>query len=140
MCTGFFSGAHPATSLAPCAALFLPCLQRRAHPLRVSCALPHAAGRAWLVPNAPAVTQRQIVEAFSRAAGTSTKVSTVPRAAITVGGLVVPLLRELKETLYQFAEPWTTDSTRTETELGVAPTALAEGAAATVAWWRSQRG
>jgi nucleoside-diphosphate-sugar epimerase len=99
---------------------------------------PPAAGRTWLVPNAPAVTQRQLVEEFARAAGTSAKVSTVPRIAITVGGVVVPLFRELKETWYQFAEPWTTDSTRTETELGVAPTPLDEGVAATVAWWRTR--
>lgn len=99
---------------------------------------PQAAGQTWLVPNAPAVTQRQIVEAFARAAGTTAKVSSVPRIAISVGGLVVPLFREVKETWYQFAEPWTTDSSRTETALGVAPTPLEMGAAATVAWWRSQ--
>jgi nucleoside-diphosphate-sugar epimerase len=99
---------------------------------------PNAAGRTWLVPNAPAVTQRQIVEAFARASGTTAKVSAVPRAAITVGGLVVPLFRELKETWYQFAEPWSTDSSVTESELGLRATPLDDGAAATVAWWRAQ--
>ena len=99
---------------------------------------PGAAGRSWLVPNAPAVTQRQMVEALARAAGTEPKMSTVPRIAITLGGIAVPLLRELKETWHQFAEPWTTDSTVTESELGVAPTSLDDGATATVAWWRTQ--
>lgn len=99
---------------------------------------PHAAGHTWLVPNSPAVTQRQVVEAFARAAGTTARVSTVPRIVITLGGLFVPLFRELKETWYQFAEPWSTDSTRTESELGITPTSLDDGAAATVAWWRSQ--
>jgi nucleoside-diphosphate-sugar epimerase len=101
---------------------------------------PAAAGRTWLVPNAPAVTQRQVVEALARAAGTKARVSAVPHIAITLGGLVVPLFRELKETWYQFADPWTTDSTVTESELGVAPTSLDDGATATVAWWRAQRG
>jgi nucleoside-diphosphate-sugar epimerase len=99
---------------------------------------PVAAGHTWLVPNAPAITQRQMVEALARAAGTEAKVSAVPRIAITLGGLVVPLFRELKETWYQFAEPWTTDSSVTETELGVKATPLADGAAATVDWWRTQ--
>lgn len=99
---------------------------------------PSAAGQTWLVPNSPAVTQRQIVEAFARAAGRTAKVSAVPHIAITVGGVVVPLFREVKETWYQFAEPWTTDSARTEAALGVAPTPLDEGAAATVAWWRTR--
>ncbi|MFM2183704.1 MAG: hypothetical protein RJB61_1998 [Actinomycetota bacterium] len=99
---------------------------------------PGAAGRTWLVPNAPAVTQRQMVEAFNRAASTEAKVSAVPRIAITLGGLVVPLFHELQETWYQFAEPWTTDSSVTEAELGLTATPLADGAAATVDWWRTQ--
>ena len=99
---------------------------------------PEAAGRTWLVPNAPAVTQRQVVEAFARAAGTEAKVSAVPRIVITLGGLAVPLFRELKETWYQFAEPWTTDSSLTESELGLRATPLDIGAIATVDWWRSQ--
>lgn len=96
-----------------------------------------ASGRTWLVPNAPAVTQREIVEALARAAGTEAKVSKVSRATITMGGLAVPMLRELKETWFQFAEPWTTDSTVTERELGLRATPLADGAAATVDWWRA---
>lgn len=99
---------------------------------------PRAAGHTWLVPNSPAVTQRQVVDAFAQAAGTTARVSAVPRIAITVGGVVVPLFRELKETWYQFAEPWTTDSTRTERELGIRATPLVEGAIATVEWWRSR--
>ena len=99
---------------------------------------PKAVGRTWLVPNAPAVTQREIVDAFNRAAGTTARTSALPRVAITLGGLVSPMIREVKETWYQFAEPWVTDSTRTETELGVRATPLADGAAATVAWWRSR--
>jgi nucleoside-diphosphate-sugar epimerase len=99
---------------------------------------PTAAGRTWLVPNSAAITQRQVVEALARAAGTEAKVSTVPRLAITLGGLVVPLFRELQETWYQFAEPWTTDSSVTEAELGLKATPLADGAAATVDWWRTQ--
>lgn len=99
---------------------------------------PQAAGQTWLVPNAPAVTQREIVAAFARAAGTTVKVTAIPKVAIIVGGVVVPLLREVKETWYQFAENWTTDSSRTESILGVRPTPLADGAAATVEWWRER--
>jgi nucleoside-diphosphate-sugar epimerase len=99
---------------------------------------PEAAGGTWLVPNAPAVTQRQVVAALARAAGVEARVSAVPRAAIALGGLVVPLFRELRETWYQFAEPWTTDSTRTEAALGVRATPLGEGAEVTVAWWRGR--
>lgn len=97
-----------------------------------------AAGNTWLVPNAPAVGQRAIVEAFARAAGTTAKVSAVPRSFISVAGVFSPFLRELKETWYQFAEPWITDSSHTERTLGVRATPLDVGAGATVAWWRTQ--
>jgi nucleoside-diphosphate-sugar epimerase len=99
---------------------------------------PKAAGFTWLVPNAPALTQRQIVQAFARAAGVSARIGTVPRAVVDLGGIAIPLLRELRETWFQFAQPWTTDSTRSEATLGVKATPIAEGAAATVAWWRAR--
>ncbi|MBU3703031.1 MAG: NAD-dependent epimerase/dehydratase family protein [Ilumatobacteraceae bacterium] len=97
-----------------------------------------AAGQTWLVPNAPAVSQREIIEAFAQAAGTTAKVTAIPKVAILLGGVVVPLLREVKETWYQFADTWTTDSSRTESMLGIRPTSLADGAMATVEWWRER--
>jgi nucleoside-diphosphate-sugar epimerase len=96
-------------------------------------------GRPWLVPNAPARTQRQVLKALADAAGTDLKAAALPRAMLTMTGPFWPLARELKETWYQFAEPWTTNSTLTETTFGLTPTSLEEGAATTVAWWR-QRG
>ena len=96
-------------------------------------------GKPWHVPNAPAPTQREAVDALAAAAGTTVKVTAVPKPALTALGLVVPMMRELKETWYQFAEPWVTDSTLTEQTFGLRATSLADGAAATVAWWRSQQ-
>ena len=95
-------------------------------------------GKAWQVPNASGTTQRSVVEAFAAAAGTTAKVGAVPKAALSVLGLFSPMMKGLKETWYQFAEPWTTDSSLTEQTFGLTATPLAEGAAATVAWWRAQ--
>jgi len=95
-------------------------------------------GKPWHVPNAPATTQRELVQAFAGAAGTTAKVGAVPKAALTALGLFVPMMRELKETWYQFAEPFVTDSTLTEQTFGLTATPLAEGAAATVAWWKAR--
>ncbi|HAP75052.1 MAG TPA: NAD-dependent epimerase [Acidimicrobiaceae bacterium] len=94
-------------------------------------------GHAWHVPNAPAVSQRQFVEALAAAAGTTVRVGAIPKAAVSALGLVVPLMRELKETWYQFAEPFVADSAATEAAFGLTATPLAEGAASTVAWWRT---
>lgn len=95
-------------------------------------------GKPWHVPNSPAVSQRELVHAFATAAGTTTKVSAVPRVALSALGLFSPVMRALQETWYQFAEPWVTDSTLTEQTFGLTATPLAEGAARTIAWWRTQ--
>lgn len=95
-------------------------------------------GSAWHVPNAPALTQRDTVAALAAAAGTTVKVSSVPKAALSALGLFNPTMKALKEVLYQFEHPWITDSTLTEQTFGLQATPFAEGAAATVAWWRSR--
>jgi nucleoside-diphosphate-sugar epimerase len=94
-------------------------------------------GKPWQVPNASAVTQRQTIDALAHAAGTSVKAKAVPLVALRALGLVVPMMRELKETWYQFAEPFVTDSTLTEQTFGLSATPLDQAAEATVAWWRS---
>lgn len=96
-------------------------------------------GKPWHVPNAPAPTQREAVQALATAAGTTVKVTAVPKLALSALGLFVPMMRELKETWYQFAEPWVTDCTLTEQTFGLAATPLEDGAAATVGWWRNQQ-
>ena len=95
-------------------------------------------GKAWHVPNAAPSTQCQTVQAFANAAGTSSGVSAVPKPAIKLLGLFNPMMKALQETWYQFSEPWITDSTLTEKTFGLTPTPLAEGAAATAAWWKSR--
>lgn len=99
---------------------------------------PAAWGRAWQVPNAPALTQRQLIDAFAAAAGTTACVGALPKFALNVLGIFVPMMRELKETWYQFDQPWTTDSTLTTDVLGVTATSVDQAAAATVAWWKDR--
>ncbi len=94
-------------------------------------------GRAWHVPNASALTQREAVQALATAAGTTVAVKTVPKAVVKAMGLFVAPMRGLTETWYQFDRPWVTDSALTEATFGLAPTSFADGAAATVAWWKA---
>jgi nucleoside-diphosphate-sugar epimerase len=95
-------------------------------------------GQAWHVPSAPAVSQRDAVQALAKAAGTTVQVGSVPNLALTVGGLFNPSLKALKEVLYQFEKPWVIDASLTEQTFDLAATPLADGAAATVAWWRQR--
>jgi nucleoside-diphosphate-sugar epimerase len=96
-------------------------------------------GRPWHVPTAPAVTVREVARRMAAVAGVAEReVQVLPRAAVRLGGLVVPLLRELAEVRYQFAEPFVLDSSAAQEAFGLSPTPLDEGLAATVAWWRKQ--
>jgi nucleoside-diphosphate-sugar epimerase len=95
-------------------------------------------GSPWHVPSGPAVSQRMVVQAFADAAGTTVDVGTVPKVAISVLGVVKPAMAGLKEVWYQFDRPWVMDATLTEQTFGLCATPLADGAAATVAWWRDR--
>ncbi|QSR29967.1 epimerase [Nocardioides sp. S5] len=90
-------------------------------------------------PTAAPVTQRRLVEAIATAGGvTVPRTSAVPPWVLHASGLVSREMRELAETSYMFAAPFVMDSTASEQRLGLAPTPMAEGLAATVAWWREQ--
>ena len=95
--------------------------------------------RVWHAPTGPAVTQRQLAEAFAAAGGMPTpKVGAIPGWLLRIMGLLAPGMREIAEMLYQFERPFVMDSRASEASLGLHPTPLPEAAAATVAWWRAQ--
>ncbi len=50
------------------------------------------------------------------------KVKSMPHVLLSVGGVVVPVLRELRETEYQFTAPYVLDSSAIEAAFGLAPT------------------
>lgn len=90
-------------------------------------------------PTAPAPTLRGMAEEFALAAGVSKpRVRPISRRMIQTLGTVFRDLRELAEVLYQFERPFIIDSSHSEALLGLRPTSLPEGAAATVRWWQGQ--
>ncbi len=96
-------------------------------------------GRPWHVPTDRAIPIREVATRMARIAGVPDPgVQVLPRAAIRVGGLAVPFLRELPEVRYQFAAPFVLDSSAAQATFGLAPTPFDEGLAQTVAWWRDQ--
>lgn len=96
-------------------------------------------GRPWHVPTDRAVSVNAVAARMAAIAGVPDPgVQVLPRVAIRVGGLFAPLLRELGEIRYQFAEPFVLDSSAAQETFGLAPTPLDEGLAATVAWWRQR--
>lgn len=96
-----------------------------------------ADGRAWHLPNAPAVTTRQFIENVYAAAGTEVSIQVMPRFMVSAVGLFNGNVRELKEMLYEFEEPFVVDDSRFAAAFGNSATALPEAIDATVAWFRS---
>lgn len=97
-------------------------------------------GRAWHVPTGPAVSAREWAERLCRLAGApAPRIRRLPGWMLAAAGLVVPLVRELKETRYQFDRPFILDSSASEAALGLSPTPLDEALKETVAWWRDRQ-
>jgi nucleoside-diphosphate-sugar epimerase len=84
---------------------------------------PHSWGRVWHAPTNPAKTQAETVADVCRSVGREpVKVGVWPKALLSVGGVFVPLLREMRETVYQFQRPYVLDSSAIQKELGLTPT------------------
>lgn len=93
---------------------------------------PETHGRLWHAPSAAPLSQAQAVADVCRAAGREpVVVRSWPRAMLTLGGTLVPFLREMRETVHQFERAWVMDSTAAQHELGLAPTPWEETCRAT---------
>lgn len=79
-------------------------------------------GKAWLVPTAPPLTARQLATRYAAAVGApAPKLSVLPYAVLWTVGLLIPVVRELRATRYQFTRPFVLDGSSTERTFGLAP-------------------
>jgi nucleoside-diphosphate-sugar epimerase len=95
-----------------------------------------ALGKAWHVPNAPTITTRQFVEIVAAEIGTPAKIQTMPKLMFNVITLFQPYLREIKEMLYEFENPYIVDHSQFVQAFGNHATPHQEAIRATVAWYR----
>ncbi|TWF76741.1 nucleoside-diphosphate-sugar epimerase [Pseudonocardia hierapolitana] len=90
-------------------------------------------GRAWHVPSAPPLSLREVVtRACALAGAPQPRLSTMPGLVLWLGGLGDPLVRELRETQYQFRRPFVMDSTAATAALGITATPIEESLTETV--------
>lgn len=95
---------------------------------------PEADGRVWVLPAAPAITQRELFTAIADAAGVDGKLGRIGPAMLVMAGLFNRELRESRELTEQFLRPWITDASAFEAAFGpFSPTPHAQAAADTVA-------
>ena len=93
---------------------------------------PRAWGRAWHVPSNEPRSQRQVIDDLARAAGVGhVRVGEIPSVVLRGMGLVWPLMRELRETEYQFRDDFVMDSSAAQATFGLKPTPWEEIVAVT---------
>ena len=96
-------------------------------------------GHAWHVPTLPARSAKEMVAGLCAAAGVQpVAVKGIPSMALRLGGLALPMLRELQETKHQFERPFVLDSGAYTAAFGEGPTPLDEQLRVTVDWWRAR--
>lgn len=96
-------------------------------------------GKHWHVPNAPALTQRAVVDLISDELGQPVKSTGMGWLMMSLGGLFIPEAREVVEMLYEFDQPFVVDSSRFERAFGFKPTLTAKAIGETVAWYRAHQ-
>ena len=102
---------------------------------------PEADGEVWHLPAAEPVTAQRFFDLVFEAAGrpTPAKAQIAGPALLAAAGIFSPMLRELRETAYQFRRPFVIDSSKFEGAFGrLEPTKHREAVEQTVAWFRSR--
>lgn len=96
---------------------------------------PEAEGEVWHLPVSPALTGAEWADRTGRIVGREIHPSAVSRPMVVALGVVMPLLRELRETLYQWEHPWVVDDTKFRAAFGAAATDVDESIRRTLEWF-----
>jgi len=94
-----------------------------------------ALGKVWHVPTAKAIPIRNVVEIIEQEMGKSIKTRVAGKFLISLLGLFDPMVREVKEMLYTWEEPYVLDSSKFENEFGLKATTLEISIKETIAWF-----
>jgi nucleoside-diphosphate-sugar epimerase len=98
-----------------------------------------ADGQVWHTPAAPALTGRQYIELAARVAGTAAKPAVLGAGTVRLLGLIVPVLREFPELMYEYERPFVMDAGKFQAAFGPFDvTPIEDALGATLAWYRSR--
>jgi nucleoside-diphosphate-sugar epimerase len=92
-----------------------------------------ALGKVWHLPVASQTTSRDLLERAFAALGRAPKIARIPRFAFTAAAPFSPMVRALREMLYQWEIPYAMDDGRFRETFGMEPTPTDEAVRATVA-------
>jgi len=95
-------------------------------------------GEAWHIPSAETVTTRRFIEMVFEQIQRPARPQTLPKFMISMLGVFLPLLRAVKETLYQSERQWVVDHGKFARAFGSWPTPHEQAIGETLAWFRSK--
>ena len=93
-----------------------------------------ALGSIWNIPTLEARSVNDWAKALAPYLKRDARVLTLPSWLVTMPGIFVPAMGELKEMRYQWEEPYRVDDAKYRTTLGVSATPFEERVRATAAW------
>lgn len=97
-----------------------------------------AYGQTWHLPTAsPALTGNEFVAVAAKYMHAGTKIQVLPKWLIGAIGLFVPIMKELREMLYQNEFAYEFDSSQFEKTFGFKPTSYEDGIRQTAEWFLS---
>lgn len=99
----------------------------------------HAFGQVWHIPNAPTTTTRQLVNLVEKEIGQSIKVRAAKRFMVGLLGLFNPILKEMKEMMYEWEQPYVVNHGKFERAFGMDFTPHEVAIEETVAWYRQRQ-
>ncbi len=94
-------------------------------------------GQAWHVPNAPARTQREVVEMAAGLADRPARIRSLRRRTVSLLAPFSSVLREVKELMYQWELPYRVNHSKWAARFGEQHTPLEEGLRTTLDWYRA---
>ena len=96
-----------------------------------------AVNQVWHLPTYnPAYTGKEMIETFTKYYGVSPKYSIMGKMTVNIGSLFIPIVREIKEMLYQYENSYYFDSTKFEKHFGYGATNYEEGLKQTAEWYK----
>jgi len=96
-----------------------------------------AFGEVWHTPNAPTISTRAMLDLIEAELDDKIKVRTAGKTMIALLGLFNPMIREVKEMMYTWEEPYIVDHSKFEAAFGAEFTSHETAIKETVAWFKN---
>ncbi len=97
-----------------------------------------ALGQDWLLPVAPAVTQREMCGIIGKELGYPLRIQAIPKLLVRLLGISSIQMREFVEMMYEYTEPQIVDASTFKQTFGMDATPLDEALRATISWYRDR--